>query len=1316
MPEPHNLEDLAATISATMLADQMALRARLDGLRRRLRKGQLIERGLPALAADVENSRLRRAQRAERLPKPEYLLDLPVVARRDDIKTAIDQHQVVILCGETGSGKTTQLPKICLELGRGVAGLIGHTQPRRIAARSLAARIAEELHSAIGQAVGFKVRFSDHVGPDTHIKVMTDGILLAESQGDPQLLAYDTLIIDEAHERSLNVDFLLGYLARLLPHRPDLKVIITSATIDPERFSKHFNNAPIIEVSGRTYPVEIRYRPLITDNEDDQDRDRGQSLLAAVDELAREDPGDILVFLPGEREIREAAELLRKHHPAQTEVLPLFGRLSAAQQAEVFKAHSGRRIVLATNVAETSLTVPGIRTVVDTGLARISRYSYRTKVQRLPIEAISQASANQRAGRCGRLGPGVCIRLYSEEDYNARPAFTEPEIQRTNLASVILQMLALKLGDIEHFPFVEAPDNRFIRDGFKLLHELGAVDESERLTEMGRQLARLPVDVRIGRMVLAGRDEHCLREILVIASALSVPDPRERPMDKQQAADEKHKRFLDEQSDFLGYVKLWDFYHEQARQLSQSKLRKLCQTNFISYVRMREWHDIHQQLHGLALEMGMRINQVEGGYEPIHRALLAGLLGNIAFKTDAHEYTGARGITLNVFPGSALFKKQPKWLVAAELVETARRYARTVARIEPEWVERLAEHLIKRSYSDPHWEKKQGHVVASERTTLYGLVLTPSRKIDYGRVNSIEAREIFIRQALVPGELITKANFLGHNQTLVEDVLELEAKSRRRDVLVDDELLFRFFDEHLPQHVCNGSQFERWYKKATEKERDSLKLTRDYLMQHEAAGVTEEDFPPQIEISGLCLALDYHFEPGHPDDGVTVKVPIAALNQLDPAAFDWLVPGLLEEKLVALIKSLPKPLRRHFVPAPDFARAARQALITPSMSSGGFPLPTRERARVSGDESATNLNLIQQFSAQLKRMTSVDIPPDAWRLDQLPVHLAMNYQLIDAKGKPLAKGRDLSALKQDVGEQAVATFERLPTSEYERDNLSDWDCDSLPEFVEIKQQGLTLRGYPTLVVDKGQINLRLLDSADKARAAHRAGVLALFQLRAAKSIRYLEKNLPGIQQMCLNYAAAGKCEQLKADLMQRITESALFPNAAVPRDRNSFEEAATNAEQELVSVGNQICKAVADTLTEFHAIQKRIKGSISPAWLAALNDISDQLGHLVHAGFVLDTPAVQLKHLGRYLKAINKRLDRLQQNPAKDRAMALQVEPHWSKCKQQLEAARKRGHISERLQHYRWLIEEFRVSLFAQELGTAEKVSVKRLEEAGKGS
>ncbi|MFN2309518.1 MAG: ATP-dependent RNA helicase HrpA [Gammaproteobacteria bacterium] len=1295
MPPPLSLDALSAALETVMLADRPALRARLAGLQRRARAGQPVDRGLPALAGDIDASRQRHARRAAHLPRPTYPLELPVVARRADIQAAIAAHPVVIVCGETGSGKTTQLPKLCLELGRGVAGLIGHTQPRRIAARSLAARIAEELHSAVGQAVGFKVRFSDHVGPETHIKVMTDGILLAETQGDPDLLAYDTLIIDEAHERSLNVDFLLGYLARLLPRRPDLKLIITSATIDPERFSQHFGGAPIIEVSGRTWPVEIRYRPLLSDDADTQDRDRGQALLAAVDELAREGPGDILVFLPGEREIREATELLRKHPPPHSESLPLFGRLSASQQAEVFKAHSSRRIVLATNVAETSLTVPGIRYVIDTGLARISRYSVRTKVQRLPIEPVSQASANQRAGRCGRLGPGVCLRLYSEADFNARPAFTEPEILRTSLASVILQMRALNLGDIADFPFVEPPDARYIRDGFKLLHELGAVDDGDRLTALGRQLARLPVDVRLGRMILAGRDEQCLREVLVIVAALSVPDPRERPLDRQQAADEKHKPFVDAQSDFLGFVKLWDFYQAQARHLSQAKLRQLCQTHYLSYVRMREWHEIHQQLHGLALEMGMRVNQVAGGDAPIHRALLTGLLGNIACKSDTHEYTGARGVTLNIFPGSALFKKPPKWIVAAELVETARRYARCVARIEPEWVEPLAGHLIKRSYSDPHWEKKRGHVVASERTTLYGLVLTSARKIDYGRVDPSEARAVFIRQALVPGELNSQAAFLAHNHRLIEQVLELEAKSRRRDVLVDAELLFPFFDARLPAQVSSGPQFERWYKQASEDAREALKLTREDLMQHAATGVTAEDFPPQIEINGLRLAVTYHFEPGHLDDGVTVQVPVAALNQLDARRFDWLVPGLLEEKLVALIKALPKALRRHCVPAPAFAQAARQALLA---GAGA---------------------LSEQFAAQLKRMTGCEIPPEviaeAWRAERLPAHLGMNFHLIDAHGTLLARGRDLNALKQQIGSQAVASFERLPTAPYERDNLDDWAVGELPEFVEIQQQGLTLRGYPALVADQGQIHLRLLDAPDTARAAHRAGVLALFRRRAAKPLRYLERNLPGIQQICLHYAAAGPCEKLKADLLQRSAERALYPDdGPVPRDRAAFEADAVRAEAALVEVGNALCKTVGEALVEYHALQRRLKGAVAPAWLAALGDIRDQLDHLIHPGFVLDTPPAQLGHLPRYLKAIARRLDRLEQNPAKDRPQAMQVEPHWARCKQRLAAVRSPGEIPEALQRYRWLIEEFRVSLFAQELGTAEKVSVQRLEEAGK--
>lgn len=1291
MSQPITLETLEVGLESVMLSDQVLVRERLARLRQRLRQGKPIERGLLQLHAQLERSSTRRAQRAAHLPQADYPLDLPIVARRADILAALQAHQVLILCGETGSGKTTQLPKMCLELGRGVAGMIGHTQPRRIAARSLAARIAEELGSQLGEAVGFKVRFSDRVGDCTHIKVMTDGILLAETQSDPLLLAYDTLIIDEAHERSLNVDFLLGYLQRLLPKRPDLKLIITSATIDPERFANHFGQAPIIEVSGRTYPVEIRYRPLQAENEDEQDRDRGQALLQAVDELAQAGPGDMLVFLPGEREIREAAELLRKHHPPHTQILPLFGRLSSAQQAEVFKAHGGRRIVLATNVAETSLTVPGIRYVIDTGLARMSRYSYRTKVQRLPIESISQASANQRAGRCGRLGPGICIRLYSEQDYLSRPLYTDPEILRTNLAAVILQMLVLKLGPIEAFPFVEMPDARYVRDGFKLLHELGAVDAQQRLTEIGRQLARLAVDVRIGCMLLSAREHHCLQEVLIIAAALSIPDPRERPFDRQQAADEKHKQFIDQQSDFLSYLKLWEFYHQQARHLSQAKLRKLCQTHYLSYVRMREWRDIHQQLQSQLLEMGVRINQQPSEYESIHSALLSGLLGNIAFKSDAHEYSGARGVNLHIFPGSALFKKPPKWLMAAELVETGRRYARTVARIEPEWVERLAGHLVKRSYSDPHWEKRRGQVVVNERVTLYGLVLVPARKVDFGRIDPEQARQVFIRQALITGELNSKAAFLGHNRRMIEAVLELEAKARRRDVLVDEALLYNFFDSRLPATVCSAARFERWYKQASEGERQALLLSRDDLMQHQANAVTADDFPAYLEVNGLRLALTYLFEPGHSDDGVTVQIPMAALNQLDPWLFEWLVPGLLEEKMTALIKSLPKSLRRHFVPAPDFAHAALQGL---------------------GNLNAAMLQgpLLEALGTQLERMTGIAVPPDGWRLELLPAHLQMNFRLLDAQGKPLSSGRDLQRLKQTAGAQAAATFQRLPTADYERADLNDWDIDALPEYIELQQGGLTIRGYPALVVEQDKVHLRVLDSQVKAARAHRAGVLALFTRRAAKTVRYLDKNLPGLQQMCLHFAASGNCDRLKADLLQRALEMAFYPDNEVPRDRAAFEASVARAEPILVSVAGTLCQDVAAALREYHALQKRIKGSVTPAWLPALTDIRDQLAHLIYADFVVQTPVSRLKHLARYLKAIHKRLDRLQQNPSRDRPLALQIEPHWKRYKASLAAAHGSDALSESLLEYRWLIEEFRVSVFAQELGTAEKVSAQRLQ------
>ena len=1279
------LEQLEQRLAGCLLRDRPTLRRRLAGLRRRLRADKPIDRGLIAVAAGIAASEQRREQRRRSLPVPEYPPELPVVEHREAIAAALAEHQVVIVCGETGSGKTTQLPKLCLELGRGVDGLIGHTQPRRIAARSLAARIAEELHTEVGAQVGFKVRFSDRVGETSLVKVMTDGILLAETRSDPELLAYDTLIIDEAHERSLNIDFLLGYLRQLLPRRPDLRVIITSATIDPDSFSRHFNDAPVIEVSGRTYPVEVRYRPLLGEDEDSRERDRGQAILDAVDELARAGPGDILVFLPGERDIRDNAERLRKHHPPHTEILPLYGRLSVQQQQQVFHAHSGRRIVLATNVAETSLTVPGIRYVVDTGLARISRYSHRTKVQRLPVEAVSQASANQRAGRCGRVAPGICIRLYSEADYDQRPAFTDPEIRRTNLASVILQMLQLGLGDIEAFPFIDPPDARYIRDGFRLLHELQAVDAADRLTDIGRQLARLPLDVRLGRMLLAAHEEGSLEEVLVIVSALTVPDPRLRPLEAQQAADEAQAPFRDEQSDFVAFLKLWRFYREQARHLTRRKLQRLCAQHYLSWVRLREWQDIHGQLLGLVREMKLELNQAPAEYTAIHRALLSGLLGNLAFKGEEHEYTGARGIKLHIFPGSGLFKKPPKWIMAAELVETGRRYARTVARIEPQWAERLAPHLVRRSWRDAHWEQKRGRAVADEQVTLYGLVLVAARRVDYSRVDPQAARELFIRAALVRGEYRTRLAFHQHNRDLITEVEELEAKSRRQDILIDEAVLYDYFDRLVPAGVSNAPQFERWYKSAPPEQQQAFHLTRELLMQHAAGHITGEAFPARLELHGVSLALHYHFEPGHAEDGVTVEIPLAALNQLEPEPFEWLVPGLLEEKATALIRSLPKAQRRHFVPAPDFARACLQAL-TPGEGA-----------------------LTAQLATQLRRMTGVEVESVDWRPEQLPLHLFMNFRVVDGKGRCLAQGRDLEALRAGIGEQAASSFAGLPTAEYEREQITDWDFGDLPEAVELDRDGLQLRGYPALVAEEGQIALRLLDNPERARAAHRAGTLALFCHQADRTLRYLDKNLPEAKQLCLHYAPVGDCASLRRDIIRTAAADCLFAEQGELRTQQDYAHARRAAEAGLVEAANALAAQVGAALARYHAIARRLKGSVSPQWLFALNDIRDQLEHLVYPGFVAATPRDRLGDLPRYLQAIERRLQRLEQNPARDRQLAAQVAPHWEACRERLQGSNP---VSRSLQEFRWLVEEFRVSLFAQELGTREKVSDKRLREA----
>lgn len=1283
MKRQDSLETLIADISLCLRRDQHALQRRLHKLER---APSAKDEAWQALSAEIAVSKTRCLQRQAALPIPDFPEELPVSSRRDDLAAAIAGHQVVIVCGETGSGKTTQLPKICLSLGRGVAGMIGHTQPRRIAARSVAARVAEELGTPIGSQVGYKVRFSDHTSPDAYIKVMTDGILLAETQHDRFLDDYDTLIIDEAHERSLNIDFLLGYLRQLLPKRPDLKLIITSATIDPQGFARHFDNAPVIEVSGRMYPVEIRYRPLLAEDEDGRDRDMQQAIVDAVDELGRIDRGDILVFLSGEREIRAIAEALRKHHPPHTEILPLYARLSATDQNRVFQSHTGRRIVLATNVAETSLTVPGIRFVIDTGLARISRYSHRAKVQRLPIEPISQASANQRAGRCGRVSAGVCMRLYAEEDYRNRPAFTVPEIQRSNLAAVILQMEVLGLGEVEHFPFIDPPDPRLIKDGYLTLMELGAVDEKRRLLTLGRDLAKLPVDPRIARIILAARNEQCLFEILIIASALAVQEPRERPQEASQAADQQHARFLDERSDFLAYLKLWEHYHEQARHLSNNKLRKYCRENFLSYVRMQDWRDIHSQLLGLVKSMGFRLNQQPADYEQIHRALLAGLLVNIGCKGEEREYLGVRGAKFHIFPGSALFKKSPKWLVTAELVETTRLYARTVAKIQPEWVEQLAADLVKHHYSDPHWEKSQKAVMGYERVSLYGLPVIPRRKIYYARIDPKISREIFIRSALVAGEYDTSAPFFAHNQAAIRDVEELEHKARRRDILVDEQTLYEFYDERIPSEVCDGRGFERWRRVAERDNSRWLLLDKEYLMQRRAAEVSVEQFPDHLSVAGTRLPLSYHFEPGHDLDGMTVTVPLALLNQLFPEQLQWLVPGLLRDKIIALLKTLPKSIRRNFVPAPNFADACLQAVVP---GEGG---------------------LHDALSRQLLHITGITIPADAWREDTLPPYLRINIKVVDVDGKTVGMGRDITVLQRKLGKQAAATFAELPSSDFERAQVMEWDFGELPEQVKFEQHGMRLIGYPALVEENGGVALRLLDSPDKARAAMSGGVRRLYMLQTRERIKYLEKSLPGIQAMCLHYANIGDCAALKSDLLTAVTEHAFLGERPLPRNAEHFLANKEAGLAQLIPVANDICTWVSESLALYHVLVKRLKGAVKPAWLKSVGDIQEQLRYLIYPGFVTATPYEQLRHLPRYLKAVDMRLSKLEQHPSRDELLMAQLAPLWQSYVQRAEKQRKCGFTDPALEHYRWLLEELRVSFFAQELKTAVPVSVRRLE------
>ncbi|WP_310261559.1 ATP-dependent RNA helicase HrpA [Roseateles saccharophilus] len=1261
-----------------------------------------------------------------RLPQPALSISfpesLPVSSRRDEIMAAMAEHQVVIVCGETGSGKTTQLPKIALAMGRGRlngGGLIGHTQPRRIAASSVAKRIAEELKTPLGDVVGYKVRFQDRLSKGASVKLMTDGILLAETQSDPLLKAYDTLIIDEAHERSLNIDFLLGYLREMLPRRPDLKIVVTSATIDADRFAKHFESAkgpaPVLMVSGRLYPVEQRYRPF----EESREYDLNNAITDAVDELWREGGGDVLVFLPGEREIREAAEALRKHHPPGVEVLPLFARLSQQEQDRVFEPHGQRRIVLATNVAETSLTVPGIRYVIDPGLARVKRYSYRNKVEQLLIENVSQAASNQRAGRCGRVSNGICIRLFSEKEFNERPKFTDPEILRSSLAGVILRMKALHLGDVERFPFLEAPRPKAIADGYQLLAELGAVDDANELTPLGKELSRLPLDPRVGRMILEARTRDALTEVLVIASALSGQDVRDRPMEQAQAADEKHKKFDDEKSEFMGYLKLWKWLGESkgeegGHKLSVRKHEQLLRDNFVSPRRVREWRDVHSQLHTVVAEQGWRLNQSVATYEQVHLSMLAGLLGNIGQKSDDEDwYLGARGIKFWRHPGAHLSKKPGRWIVAAELVDTSRLYGRGIANIEPQWLPPIAGHLIKTQLLEPHWEKKAAEVVALERATLYGIVLYSNKRVNFGRVDPKAAREIFIREGLVnddlPEDLVKQLPFIGHNRRQIGKVEALEHKSRRQDVLVDDELIYAFYDDKLPANVFSGATLLKWWREASKSDDKLLQLSQDELMRHEAAGVTSEAFPKVIRLGGVDCAANYLHQPGDARDGLTVTVPIFALNQVSEERAEWLVPGMLAQKVTALLKSLHQKPRARLTPLPDFV--AEFIELQPFCQGG----------------------LVDTLLRAVKDRTQLAVQRNDFKLEQLPPHLFMNFRIVDEHGRQLGQGRQLAALKAELGGQARSAFQALaalklpaaepaPKPQPERgvraeivkpaapardasQSYTDWSFGELPELLEVRKGGQTLIGFPALI-DKGNaVEIEVFDEPEVAAARHRAGLRRLIALQLKEPLKFLEKNIPDLQRMSVLYMGLGTAEELRDQIIGVALDRA-FLGDPLPTDAMSFKKRIEEGRSRLNLIAQEVARAAHAVLQELANATRKLKDS-RPAKDVA-DDITAQLQRLVPKRFALDTPWAQLQHLPRYLKAITARLDKLRADAARDAKLMSEVKPLEQRYTRRL--AELKGVKDARLDDFRWQLEELRVSLFAQELRTPQPVSVKRLD------
>ncbi|EHN72418.1 ATP-dependent helicase [Streptomyces sp. NRRL WC-3753] len=1313
------LGTLAPRLTELSLRDAHRLGRRLEGARK-IRKPEARAAVLAEIETEVAKAEQRIGERRARVPAVSYPEQLPVSQKKDEIAAAIRDHQVVIVAGETGSGKTTQIPKICVELGRGVRGMIGHTQPRRIAARTVAERVADELDTPLGETVGWKVRFTDQVNPEsTFIKLMTDGILLAEIQTDRELRAYDTIIIDEAHERSLNIDFLLGYLAQLLPKRPDLKVVITSATIDPERFSRHFGDAPIVEVSGRTYPVEVRYRPLLEEDGDDADRDQITAITDAVEELMGEGKGDILVFLSGEREIRDTADALEKKKYRFTEVLPLYARLSHAEQHRVFQQHTGRRIVLATNVAETSLTVPGIKYVIDPGFARISRYSHRTKVQRLPIEAISQASANQRKGRCGRTSDGICIRLYSEDDFEARPEFTDAEILRTNLASVILQMTAAGLGDIEKFPFIDPPDHRNIRDGVQLLQELGALDPAQkdvrkRLTDTGRKLAQLPVDPRLARMVLEADKNGCVREVMVIAAALSIQDPRERPVEKQAQADQQHARFKDETSDFLAFLNLWRYVREQQKERGSSSFRRMCKQEYLNFLRIREWQDIYTQLRTVAKQMGIHLNDADDAApdDRVHVSLLAGLLSHVGMKdvkeaggdggrsTAKNEYVGARNAKFAIFPGSALFKKPPRFVMSAELVETSRLWARVNAKIEPEWVEPLAGHLLKRTYSEPHWEKDQAAVMAYEKVTLYGVPIVAQRKVNYGRIDPEISRELFIRNALVEGDWRTHHKFFADNRRLLTEVEELEHRARRRDILVDDETLYDFYDQRVPEHVVSGAHFDSWWKHKRHEQPDFLDFEREMLINERAGAVTKDDYPDSWRQGPLKFRVTYQFEPGADADGVTVHVPLQVLNQVTDEGFDWQIPGLREQVVTELIRSLPKPVRRNYVPAPNYAQAFLDRAV-----------PLQEPLTVT-------------MARELKRMVGVPFDAEDFDWAKVPDHLKITFRIVDERRRKLAEDKDLEALKlrlrpkarKALSQAAAATAERSGGESLERSGLTDWTIGTLTRVFETRRAGQPVKAYPALVDDgpkAGTVSVRLFDTeAEQAQAMWKGTRRLILRNIPVNPAKFASEKLTNQQKLGLSANPHGSIQALFDDCAMAAADKLIADFGGPAWDEESYRKLYDKVRAEIVDTTVRTVGQVQQVLAAWQACERRLKAVRSPALLANLQDVRTQLDALVKPGFVTAAGIGRLPDLMRYLVAADRRLQQMPTGVQRDTSRMEKVHEMRDEYAWLLEQMPQGRPVPQQVLDVRWMIEELRVSYFAHALGTAYPVSDKRIVKA----